>query len=89
VVEAPADQVFADICAIGPAGSGQLTRPPSPDATTDTDGVRRYIAPIGAVALGRPGRVEALPFARRQIAMTSSSNATVTRRVACSWTASS
>jgi hypothetical protein len=38
---------------------------------------------------GRPGRVEALPFARRQIAMTSSSNATVTRRVAGSWTASS
>jgi hypothetical protein len=45
--------------------------------------------PRGAVALGRPGRVEALPFARRQIAMTSSSNATVTRRVAGSWTASS
>ena len=47
LVEAPADQVFANICAIGPPGSGQLTRPPSPDATTDTDGVRRYTAPIG------------------------------------------
>ena len=45
LVEAPADQVFANLCGIGPAGSGQLTRPPSPDATTDTDEVWRYTAP--------------------------------------------
>jgi hypothetical protein len=47
VVEAPADQVFARICAIGPAGNGQLIGPPDPGTTTDTDGVWRYTAPIG------------------------------------------
>jgi hypothetical protein len=49
VVEAPADQVFARICAIGPAGSGQPAGPPDPGATTGsgTDRIRRYTAPIG------------------------------------------
>jgi hypothetical protein len=47
VVEAPADQVFARVCAIGPAGDGQLAGPPDPGATTGTDGVRRSTAPIG------------------------------------------
>jgi SRSO17 transposase len=52
-------------------------------------GTRWAIEQGGVVALGRPGRAEALPFAWRQIAMTSSSNATVTRQVVGSWTASS
>jgi hypothetical protein len=47
VVEAPADQVFARVCAIGPAGSGQLAGPPDPGTTSGTDGVLRYTAPIG------------------------------------------
>jgi Polyketide cyclase / dehydrase and lipid transport len=49
VVEAPADRVFARVCAIGPAGSGQLAGPPHRRATTATgsDGVLRYTAPIG------------------------------------------
>lgn len=48
VVEAPADQVFARVCAIGPAGDGQLAGSPDPGATTGTDGVRR------STAIGRP-----------------------------------
>jgi hypothetical protein len=47
LVEAPADQVFARVCAIGPAGSGQLAGPPGPGTTTGPDGVVRYTAPIG------------------------------------------
>jgi hypothetical protein len=47
LVEAPADQVFARVCAIGPAGGGQLAGPPGPATTTGTDGVVRYTAPIG------------------------------------------
>jgi hypothetical protein len=47
VVEAPADEVFACVCAIGPAGSGHLAGPPGPGTTTGTDGALRYTAPIG------------------------------------------
>jgi hypothetical protein len=49
VVEAPADQVFARVCAIGPAGGGQLAGPMDPGTTsgTGTDGLRRYTAAIG------------------------------------------
>jgi hypothetical protein len=42
----PADEV-ARVCAIGPAGSGQLAGPPSPGTTTSAGGVRRYTAAIG------------------------------------------
>jgi hypothetical protein len=47
VVQAPADEVFARLCAIGPAGSGQLAGPPGSGTTTGTDGVLRYTALIG------------------------------------------
>lgn len=49
VVEAPADEVFTRVCAIGPAGNGQLAGPPDAGMTTatGTDGIRRSTAPIG------------------------------------------
>jgi hypothetical protein len=45
----PPDQVFARVCAIGPAGNGQLAGPPGPGmaTATGTDGIRRCTAPIG------------------------------------------